>query len=158
LECGYGFVDSSNFRGSPFANELRLFVGLGLETFSPDETGEAMTQEHQEAQPAPQAEAVQAQALEVPDRDWLSPLDENCYQNKCMTCGNLYLGYKRSFECKACAGTLASASDAAQTDSKLLEHIAQQWDGCMYEAVGETIDIGQAIREAVRLYGKESGK
>lgn len=27
------------------------------------------------------------------------------------------------------------------------EQIAQGWDGCMYDAVGETIDIGAAIRQ-----------
>ncbi|UKL14784.1 hypothetical protein C121_51 [Stenotrophomonas phage C121] len=31
---------------------------------------------------------------------------------------------------------------------KIIEQIAQQWDGCNYDAVGETIDVGQAIRAA----------
>ncbi|WP_088100311.1 hypothetical protein [Xanthomonas retroflexus] len=31
---------------------------------------------------------------------------------------------------------------------KIIEQIAQQWDGCNYDAVGETIDIGPAIRAA----------
>ncbi|WP_329770929.1 hypothetical protein [Stenotrophomonas maltophilia] len=32
--------------------------------------------------------------------------------------------------------------------SNVIEQIAQQWDGCSYDAVGEPIDIGQAIRAA----------
>ncbi|MBH1736299.1 hypothetical protein I5V12_01645 [Stenotrophomonas maltophilia] len=31
---------------------------------------------------------------------------------------------------------------------QIIEQIAQQWDGCSYDAVGETIDVGQAIRAA----------
>ena len=31
---------------------------------------------------------------------------------------------------------------------EVIEQIAEQWDGCSYAAVGETIDIGQAIRAA----------
>lgn len=31
---------------------------------------------------------------------------------------------------------------------KIIEQIAQQWDGCNYDAVGETIDVGRAIRAA----------
>lgn len=31
---------------------------------------------------------------------------------------------------------------------QIIEQIAQQWDGCNYDAVGETIDVGQAIRAA----------
>lgn len=31
---------------------------------------------------------------------------------------------------------------------EIIEQIAQQWDGCNYDAVGETIDVGQAIRAA----------
>ncbi|HHA2674538.1 TPA: hypothetical protein ACOECQ_000596 [Stenotrophomonas maltophilia] len=31
---------------------------------------------------------------------------------------------------------------------EIIEQIAQQWDGCSYDAVGETIDVGQAIRAA----------
>lgn len=30
----------------------------------------------------------------------------------------------------------------------IIEQIAQQWDGCNYDAVGETIDVGRAIRAA----------
>lgn len=32
----------------------------------------------------------------------------------------------------------------------LIERIAEQWDGCMYDAPGGEIDIGQAIRSAAR--------
>lgn len=32
--------------------------------------------------------------------------------------------------------------------TNVIDQIAQQWDGCSYEAVGETIDVGQAIRAA----------
>ncbi|WP_188238686.1 hypothetical protein [Stenotrophomonas maltophilia] len=32
--------------------------------------------------------------------------------------------------------------------ANVIEQIAQQWDGCSYDAVGETIDVGQAIRAA----------
>ncbi|WP_447898030.1 hypothetical protein [Stenotrophomonas sepilia] len=38
----------------------------------------------------------------------------------------------------------AQAVDLGQ----IIEQIAQQWDGCSYDAVGETIDVGQAIRAA----------
>ncbi|WP_242898967.1 hypothetical protein [Stenotrophomonas maltophilia] len=38
----------------------------------------------------------------------------------------------------------AQAVDLGQ----IIEQIAQQWDGCSYDAVGETIDVGQAIRTA----------
>lgn len=38
----------------------------------------------------------------------------------------------------------AQAVDLGQ----IIEQIAQQWDGCSYDAVGEPIDIGQAIRAA----------
>lgn len=31
---------------------------------------------------------------------------------------------------------------------KIIEQIAQQWDGCNYDALGETIDVGRAIRAA----------
>ncbi|WP_141057034.1 hypothetical protein [Stenotrophomonas rhizophila] len=31
---------------------------------------------------------------------------------------------------------------------QIVEQIAQQWDDCTYDAVGETIDIGEAIRAA----------
>ncbi|WP_329759306.1 hypothetical protein [Stenotrophomonas geniculata] len=31
---------------------------------------------------------------------------------------------------------------------QIIDEIAQQWDGCNYDAVGETIDVGQAIRAA----------
>lgn len=34
-----------------------------------------------------------------------------------------------------------------------LEVVAQQWDGCNYEGVGESIDIGAAIRSQRRLDG-----
>lgn len=32
----------------------------------------------------------------------------------------------------------------------VIDQIAQQWDGCSYDAVGETIDVGQAIRAAAK--------
>ncbi|MCX2894834.1 hypothetical protein ORG27_14740 [Stenotrophomonas lactitubi] len=38
----------------------------------------------------------------------------------------------------------AQAVDLGQ----IIEQIAQQWDGCSYDAVGETIDVGRAIRAA----------
>ena len=38
---------------------------------------------------------------------------------------------------------------------RIVEQIAQQWDDCTYDAVGETIDIGEAIRAAgKRLAGQ----
>lgn len=33
---------------------------------------------------------------------------------------------------------------------EMLEEIAQQWDGCMYDAPGEMLDIGECIRSASR--------
>lgn len=32
--------------------------------------------------------------------------------------------------------------------SDVIDRIARQWDGCSYDAVGETTDVGQAIRAA----------
>lgn len=32
--------------------------------------------------------------------------------------------------------------------ANVIDQIAQQWDGCSYDAVGESIDVGQAIRAA----------
>ncbi|TDB26822.1 hypothetical protein ATCM_03700 [Stenotrophomonas sp. ATCM1_4] len=37
---------------------------------------------------------------------------------------------------------------AAAQEAAVIEQIAQQWAGCMYDAPGETIDIGEAIRAA----------
>lgn len=38
---------------------------------------------------------------------------------------------------------------------QIVEQIAQQWDDCTYDAVGETIDISEAIRAAgKRLTGQ----
>jgi hypothetical protein len=37
----------------------------------------------------------------------------------------------------------------AATD-EVLERIAESWDGCMYEAVGETLDIGAQLRKQFR--------
>lgn len=36
----------------------------------------------------------------------------------------------------------------AAQEAVAIEQIAQQWDGCMFDSVGETIDIGDAIRAA----------
>lgn len=44
---------------------------------------------------------------------------------------------------------LYAAPPAQAVDlGQIIDQIAQQWDGCSYDAVGETIDIGQAIRAA----------
>lgn len=37
-------------------------------------------------------------------------------------------------------------STDALAPTEIVEQIAQQWDGCMYDAPGESIDIGEAIR------------
>ena len=37
---------------------------------------------------------------------------------------------------------------AELADASVIEHVAQQWDGCKYEAPGETLDIGDEIRRA----------
>ncbi|HDS1129583.1 TPA: hypothetical protein QDZ99_003588 [Stenotrophomonas maltophilia] len=44
----------------------------------------------------------------------------------------------------------ASPQQSAQAVDlgRIINQIAEQWDGCCYDAVGETIDIGQAIRAA----------
>lgn len=45
--------------------------------------------------------------------------------------------------------TVYAAPPAQAVDlGKIIEQIAQQWDGCNYDAVGETIDVGRAIRAA----------
>lgn len=36
----------------------------------------------------------------------------------------------------------------AHNEQHVIEQIAQQWDGCMYDSVGEAINIGEAIRAA----------
>ncbi|MEN5419032.1 hypothetical protein ABE543_07010 [Stenotrophomonas sp. TWI169] len=44
---------------------------------------------------------------------------------------------------------LYAAPPAQAVDlGQIIEQIAQQWDGCAYDAVGETIDVGAAIRAA----------
>ena len=44
---------------------------------------------------------------------------------------------------------LYAAPPAQAVDlANVIDQIAQQWDGCSYDAVGETIDVGQAIRAA----------
>jgi hypothetical protein len=54
------------------------------------------------------------------------------------------------------AATLAALNEpsppppAPGVRETLVESIAKQWDGCMYETPGEAIDIGQAIRLAAR--------
>ena len=42
----------------------------------------------------------------------------------------------------------ALARQEQESALQVIEQIAQQWDGCVYDAVGETIDIGDAIRRA----------
>ena len=37
--------------------------------------------------------------------------------------------------------------------SDFIEKLAQSWDGCMYDAPGEYLDIGAAIRSAARAHG-----
>lgn len=52
------------------------------------------------------------------------------------------------------ADTLQSVVEAARANAKakdLIERIAHGWDGCMYDAVGETIDIGADIRASAKL-------
>jgi hypothetical protein len=51
----------------------------------------------------------------------------------------------------------ATEAEAAKREGEIaagveqsIEQIAKQWDGCMYEAVAETIDIGRSIRQAAR--------
>ncbi|WP_234265659.1 hypothetical protein [Hydrogenophaga sp. NFH-34] len=39
---------------------------------------------------------------------------------------------------------------ATVSPTDLLEAIAKSWDGCMYKAVGDDIDIGAAIRAQAR--------
>lgn len=51
------------------------------------------------------------------------------------------------------ADTIESVVDAARASVKIknaVERIAQEWDGCMYDGVGEAIDIGAAIRSSVK--------
>lgn len=55
----------------------------------------------------------------------------------------------------AVAGVIAAALRAAPAAAGVVEQIAQQWDGCTYDAPGETIDIADAIRRAgERLIGE----
>ncbi|MFY4709909.1 Lar family restriction alleviation protein [Burkholderia glumae] len=35
--------------------------------------------------------------------------------------------------------------------SAIVEAIASQWDGCMFEGIGHDINIGESIRDAYRL-------
>ncbi|WP_188241363.1 hypothetical protein [Stenotrophomonas maltophilia] len=47
------------------------------------------------------------------------------------------------------SGEVYTAPPAQAVDlGQIIDQIAQQWDGCSYDAVGETIDVGQAIRAA----------
>ncbi|PWQ87124.1 hypothetical protein DKY64_04745 [Stenotrophomonas maltophilia] len=48
---------------------------------------------------------------------------------------------------EACPHCALAAPPAQAVDlANVIDQIAQQWDGCSYDAVGETIDVGQAIR------------
>lgn len=49
----------------------------------------------------------------------------------------------------------AERKPAELADASVIEHIAQQWDGCKYEAPGETLDIGDAIRRAGKRLSAE---
>lgn len=51
------------------------------------------------------------------------------------------------------ADTLESVVMAARESTKtkgLIERIAAEWDGCMYQGVGEDIDVGGAIRATAK--------
>lgn len=45
--------------------------------------------------------------------------------------------------------TAAGQQEGDKVDAALVERIAAQWDGCIYEAPGESIDIGASIRAAI---------
>lgn len=47
------------------------------------------------------------------------------------------------------SGEVYAAPPAQAVDlGAIIEQVAKQWDGCQYDAVGETIDVGRAIRAA----------
>lgn len=54
----------------------------------------------------------------------------------------------------------AGSVQAAQSEkyAEIIEQIAQSWDGCMYSAVGEDINIGASIREQYSAIAKEKAK
>ncbi len=74
------------------------------------------------------------------------------------TCDKKLYDNGKAFEAKYGAGQMSlyralvvgdAAPPAQAVDlGKIIEQIAQQWDGCNYDAVGETIDVGRAIRAA----------
>ena len=50
---------------------------------------------------------------------------------------------------------LQHSQPAELADASVVEQIAQQWDGCQYDAPGEMVDIGAAIRRAGKLLSAE---
>lgn len=57
----------------------------------------------------------------------------------------------RDDECPACKAMLAAEKVVWDMNSKIdeasiVESIASEWDGCIYEGIGDDIDIGAAIR------------
>lgn len=55
---------------------------------------------------------------------------------------------------RACV--LADRASRVSQQPALVEQLAQQWDGCMYETLGGAIDIGACIRDAGRRLSGDS--
>lgn len=50
---------------------------------------------------------------------------------------------------------IPASQPAELADASVVEQIAQQWDGCQYDAPGEMVDIGAAIRRAGKRLSAE---
>lgn len=52
-------------------------------------------------------------------RDILSPTDKGAYQCRCGSCGEQFVGYKRSFTCALCTGLAPDAANAGEAAADL---------------------------------------
>lgn len=52
----------------------------------------------------------------------------------------------------------SGADPVAIDPMAMVERIAEQWDGCQHDSVGEVIDIGQAIRSAGQRFIAEDSR
>lgn len=96
-------------------------------------------------------EAYHAQFEQWTNRNWDEDfkLENGNYQNKCVECGSIFLGYKRRVVCKVCANSVPNEGDLkamSNTDAYALGHsegckllstmfTAEQMYACWREAI-----------------------
>ncbi|PRP68632.1 hypothetical protein BUE93_21320 [Chromobacterium amazonense] len=103
---------------------------------------EEFTRNYGKVQPAPVVpDGLAAKATRL--ADW-------CDENRNAVSGSQRNKLKEISDClRALRALLAAAPQPAQQLPPVIEEIAQQWDGCIYDAEGSgLLDIGQSIRDA----------